>query len=125
MTYEETRRRIIYSFFKTKTHTKQVLLPACCSHPNHRTNLSAAGRTQPKEEISSGGIINIIIMTIIIIIIIIIITTTTTTHKLPIKDEQLQKTKPRQDKECNKNNNNIKKQGLGLKAHGCFASKEK
>jgi len=32
--------------------SKQVLLPACCSHPNHRTNLSAAGRTQPKEEIS-------------------------------------------------------------------------
>jgi hypothetical protein len=52
MTYEETRRCIIYSFFKTKTHTKQVLLPACCSHPNPRTNLSAAGRTQPKEEIS-------------------------------------------------------------------------
>ncbi len=122
MTYEETRRCIIYSFFKTKTHTKQVLLPACCSHPNPRTNLSAAGRTQPKEEISSGGIINIIIVTIIIIII--RTKTTTTTHKLPIKDEQLQKTKPRQDKECNNNNNN-KKQGLGLKAHGCFASKEK
>ncbi len=63
MTYEETRRCIIYSFFKTKTHTKQVLLPACCSHPNPRTNLSAAGRTQPKEEISSEGIINIIIIT--------------------------------------------------------------
>jgi hypothetical protein len=118
MTYEETRRCIIYSFFKTKTHTKQVLLPACCSHPNPRTNLSAAGRTQPKEEISSEGIININIITITIII------TTTTTHKLPIKDEQLQKTKPRQDKECNNNNNN-NKQGLGLKAHGCFASKEK
>jgi hypothetical protein len=119
MTYEETRRCIIYSFFKTKTHTKQVLLPACCSHPNPRTNLSAAGRTQPKEEISSEGIININIITITIMI------TTTTTHKLPIKDEQLQKTKPRQDKECNNNNNNNNKQGLGLKAHGCFASKEK
>jgi hypothetical protein len=119
MTYEETRRCIIYSFFKTKRHTKQVLLPPCCSHPNPRTNLSAAGRTQPKEEISSGGIINIII-----IIIITTTTTTTTTQKLPIKDEQLQKTKPRQDKECN-NNNNKKQQGLGLKAHGCFASKEK
>jgi hypothetical protein len=32
--------------------SKQVLLPACCNHPNPRTNLSAAGRTHPKEEIS-------------------------------------------------------------------------
>jgi hypothetical protein len=87
MTYEETRRCIIYSFFKTQTHTKQVLRPACCSHPNPRTNLSAAGRTQPKEEISSGGMINIIIMTIIVIIVI-IIRTTTTTHNPQAADQR-------------------------------------